>query len=286
MPIGRALVLLTLVFCLSANSPSQGRSEFNNEYQSPYKIVLSHTLDELLSANQVPPRDNFRLESKTPHDEWYSERTRKKFGAWGPEPRHYPMIEGFSSKPPEWKRERLLAVAHDLIGLPYQHHHIPDWNPPPDWPWKEVAYGRNSKGMDCSDFTSWVYNYGLGLKLKTGIREQAEANGVAIHEGQEVLPIQKIRDDAGYKSLVEKLVTGDLLYIKHKNDDQVSHVIMWVGKHGQSPDGTPLVIDCTGPDHIDCNGNKIPIGVHLRPFGKDSWYYKSFSHANRIIDAQ
>jgi len=59
-----------------------------------------------------------------------------------------------------------------LIGLTYQHHHIPDWNPPADWPWKEVAYGRNSKGIDCSDFTSWTYNYGLGIKLPTNKQRQ------------------------------------------------------------------------------------------------------------------
>jgi len=279
-------VSTALLLCISVGLSSESRSEFTNAYVSPYKVVLSIPLDQLLNANSVPPRDNPRMESKTPHDEWYSDRIRKKFGAWGPEPRHYPLIEGFSSQSPEWKRERVLAVAYDMIGLPYQHHHIPDWNPPLDWPWKEVAYGRNSKGLDCSDFTSWVYNYGLGLKLKTGIREQADAESVAFHEGKDFLPIQKIHDDAGYKSLVAKLTTGDLLYIKHKNDDKVSHVIMWVGKHGQSPDGTPLVIDCTGPDHTDCNGNAIPIGVQLRPFGKESWYYKSFSHANRIIGAE
>jgi cell wall-associated NlpC family hydrolase len=140
--------------------------------------------------------------------------------------------------------------------------------------------------MDCSDFTSWLYNYGLGIKLNTGIRQQA--NAISLGDGDDdVIPIEKIyNDNANYDSLVSKLVAGDLLFIQHKNDVKVSHVIMWVGKHGQSSNNTPVVIDCTGPDHTDSNGNQIPIGVQLRPFTKDSWYYKSFSHANRVIPSQ
>lgn len=54
----------------------------------------------------------------------------------------------------------------------------------------------------------------------------------------------------------------------------------------ESPDDTPLVIDCTGPDHTDCNGNTIPIGVQVRPFEREGWYYQSFAHASRIITAE
>jgi hypothetical protein len=251
-------------------------------YQSPYRLEFSIPREELLAIDETPPRNDHRLESKTPHEEWYSRRTRKEYGAWGPVSRQYPPIPDRADLPPTWKRQRLLAVAHKYVGLPYQHHHIPDWDPPRDWPWKPVAYGRNSKGVDCSDFTSWVYNYGLGIRLDTGIREQANAQTVPGAGGEGRLDVEKIRDDNGYDDLVAKLKTGDLLYIRN-NNGVIGHVIMWVGVHGRSPDGTPLIIDCTGMGHKDANGVDIPIGVHLRPFGKDSWYYKSFAHANRII---
>lgn len=181
-----------------------------------------------------------------------------------------------------WKRQRVLAVAVKHIGLPYQHHHIPAWDPPASWPWKPVAYGKNSPGVDCSDFTSWVYNYGLGIKLNTGIGEQADAVDIAGPGGDGTLHVQTLMNDNGYDDLTRKLKTGDLLYIKN-DQGKVGHVIMWVGVHGKSPDGAPLVIDCTGPTHKDCNGNSIPIGVQIRPFLQNEWYYKSFSHAHRIL---
>jgi cell wall-associated NlpC family hydrolase len=175
-----------------------------------------------------------------------------------------------------------MAVAQKYTGLPYQHHHIPDWDPPRDWPWKKVAYGHNSKGVDCSDFTSWVYNYGLGIKLHTSIGEQADAEDIEGPGGNGTIHVRTLRDDNGFEDLARKLKTGDLLYIKN-DQGKVGHVIMWVGEMGKSPDGSPLVIDCTGPEHKDCNGNSIPIGVQLRPFTPSSWYYKSFSHAHRIL---
>jgi cell wall-associated NlpC family hydrolase len=251
-------------------------------YDSPYKVDFQYPIDQLYAADNQAPRNNPRLESKTAYEDWYSERIRRKFGAWGPEPRRYPALDGFETIPAEWKRQRVLAVACRLIGLPYQHHHLPDWDPPKQWPWKPVAYGRNSKGLDCSDFTSWLYNYGLGIHLPTGIDTQAQTEHLRGPGGEGFIHTKVIVDDAGYTNLISKMQTGDLLYIKNKAG-RVSHVIMWVGACGKSPDRVPLVIDCTGPDHLDCNGNSIPIGVQLRPFNKNSWYYESFSHAHRII---
>lgn len=276
------LLLMISMACATVEAYSYGHPDFKSDYKSPYKVELSIPLEELLAANKSMPRADAKLESEVPYEKWYSRKTLKEFGAWGPQSRHFPVIEGFDKLSNEWKRQRLVATACGLIGLPYQHHHIPDWDPPPNWPWKKVAYGRNSKGMDCSDFSSWVYNYGLGIKPNTGVGQQAEAEEVRVGEEGKI-PIQKIRNENGYEGLVSKLVAGDLLYIKHAKDEKVSHVIMWVGKYGHSPDGTPLVIDCTGPEAKDCNGNQIPIGVQLRPFKRDGWYFKRFSHANRII---
>lgn len=251
-------------------------------YQSPYRVEFSFPPEELNAPDNYPPRNNPREESSTPYDDWYSMRTRKKFGAWGPQSRRYPPIANYDQAPAAWKRQRVLAVAVRWIGLPYQHHHIPDWDPPPSWPWKKVAYGRNSKGVDCSDFTSWLYNYGLGIKLNTGIKQQAMDTKIP-HPGDDgFTEARVIRDDNGYDTLIHELKTGDLLYIKN-NQGELAHVIMWVGSHGISPDGAPLIIDCTGSNHYDCNGVQIPIGVRLRPFLKDSWYYRSFSHAHRLI---
>jgi len=271
--------LSALVFAVNVSAQAQ------IAYTSPYELKFSLPIETLTAPDSMAPRNDINLESETPANEWYSARIRRKFGAWGPEPRHYPApFQDFASTSPTWMRERLLAVAQRFIGMPYQHHHVPDWNPPADWPWKEVAYGRNSRGVDCSDFTSWLYNYGLGIKLPTNILTQANAEDVPgpSGTGQGRLPVQVIQSD-NYENLVSKLKTGDLLYIKKKSEDTVSHVIMWVGEVGRAPGKVPLVIDSTGSGHKDSNGNVIPVGIHLRPFTKDSWYFTSFSHAHRII---
>ncbi len=262
--------------------PVSGQAE-SGGYRSPYSVEFSVPIDELHAVDSVPPRDDPYKESETPHHLWYSREVRRRDGAWGPEPRHYPPIEHLQDRSPSWQRQRVLAVAVSFIGLPYQHHHIPDWNPGPDWPWKPVAYGRNSKGVDCSDFSSWCYNYGLGIKLNTSVVKQALHDDVRGAGGDGMIQLRVIQNDNGYDTLIKQLKTGDLLYIRN-NGGKLAHVIMWVGAHGRSPDGVPLIIDCTGLGHHDSNGNDIPIGVNLRPFTPDSWYYKSFSHAHRIID--
>jgi len=85
-----------------------------------------------------------------------------------------------------------------------------------------------------------------------------------------------------YDALVSKLKTGDLLYIRSKKGN-VSHVIMWVGPIGQSPDSQPLIIDSHGEGVKDCNDKSIPPGIWLRPFGRKSWYFNSLDRVHRIV---
>ena len=178
-------------------------------------------------------------------------------------------------------QERVILAASRFIGHIYQHHHIPDWQPPAHWPWHRVAYGTNSKGIDCSNFSSFYYNYALGIKLDTGIRTQAERREVRGPGGRGILRIARI-ERLPYPNLVEKLEPADLLYIK--NDiGRVAHVVLWLGHVGVGPDKTPLVLDSTGGGHRDSNGQSIPIGVHIRACPADSWYARDFSHAHRII---
>ena len=49
------------------------------------------------------------------------------------------------------------------------------------------------------------------------------------------------------------------------------------------PDGTPLILDSHGEGVKDSNGKSIPCGINLRPFRKNSWYFKSASHAHRLF---
>ena len=69
--------------------------------------------------------------------------------------------------------ERVVATATRCIGYQYQHHHVPDWDPPESWPWKECCGERHAKGIDCSNFSGWNYNWALGIHLNTDVHKQA-----------------------------------------------------------------------------------------------------------------
>lgn len=273
----RLLFLFSILSLLATFSPLCAQDQ-DRSYISPYRLEFKIPMAELLAPDQIPPRQSEKLESSIPFEEWNSRRVRREFGSWGPGQRHYPALPNESQLSPEWKRERVLAVAANLIGLSYQHHHIPDWLP------EETGQGKPcKKGLDCSNFSAWVYNYGLGIKPNSAIEKQASQTEIASADGSYTTKVERIENDGDYASLVKKLKTGDLLFIRGKNKNRVTHVIMWVGDCGRSPDGVPLIIDCTGPEHRDSNGNTIPGGVRLRPFLKDSWYYKCFDHAHRLI---
>lgn len=202
--------------------------------KSPYSLKFKYPIEQLL-FDRHSERGSVAFQISTPEREWYSEAERKKSGGWGVEPRKFDCPPEVREKPADWKRERIIAGASRFIGYDYQHHHIPDWDPPKDWKWNKCCAGHQSKGVDCSNFSGWNYNWGLGIHLNTAIRTQAQQASVK-------------------------------------------------GERGQSPDGTPLIMDSTGGKIKDCEGHAIPCGIHLRPFKKGSWYHKSFSHAHRWVE--
>lgn len=267
------LVTALSICCLSARS---------EDYASPYTIRLDVPITELNKSDSKWPRNSSKDEADIPYANWYSDATRRKCNSWGPHARHFPPPAGCDAQTTEWKRQRIVAVATKYLNLPYQHHHIPSWQPPQDWPWKTVPYGKNSKGLDCSNFTSWVYNYGLGIKFTSDVHRQSALRQVSDGASNQI-QLQTIPSGTEYGSLLKQLRAGDLLFIRHKNDEVVSHVVIWLGKYGQSSDGTPLVIDCSATTQIDRRGVSIPGGVQIRPFGKSSWYFNRFHHASRIL---
>jgi len=268
---------------LVASLPGLGRPSVAQDapYRSPYSLKFRHPLADLEVGLNQPPWNDPHLESEVSARDWYSPRHERTLGAWGPRARQYPPAPGLAQRPATWMQDRVILVASRWIGYPYQHHHIPDWDPPAGWPWHKVAYGRNSKGIDCSNFSSFCYNFALGVKLDTGIRPQAQRREVRGPGGRGILTIQTI-ERAPYETLVTKLQPADLLHIRNDNG-RIAHVILWLGVVGVSPNRVPLILDATGGNHQDANGARIPIGVHIRPFSANSWYAGDFAHAHRII---
>jgi len=250
------------------------------KYLSPYAVEYKHPRQELI-RDLEGERGNPQTESVVPHAEWYSRKVREKWGSWGPAARHYPFPEIVSGKSADWKRERVIATALQFQGYEYQHHHIPNWHPPEGWPWMKVGAGHNGKGLDCSNFSAFVYNLGFGIKPSGDIKEQAAELSIP-GPGREIRAT-RIDKPRSYAEFAKTLKTGDLLYIKGRPDGEVTHVVIWVGAIGKSKGDVPLLLDSHGATVQDSNGIQIPNGIHLRPFLPDSWYFRSASHAHRII---
>jgi cell wall-associated NlpC family hydrolase len=166
-----------------------------------------------------------------------SQSSKSSSRDWGPHAFQYPpVVAPAGCDPLKWKRLRVIAVAKRYIGLPYEHHHIPGWQP---------AQGKGP-GLDCSNFTAWVYNYGLGVKFTSDIQKQSDgpkAPGRLLKERESFEP-------------------GDLLFILRKDRSKVSHVVIYLDAEH--------IIDSHGP------------GVGIRPF--KGWYKSHFSHVRRIIE--
>lgn len=179
-----------------------------------------------------PARDRLP-QSPVPESAWYG---NPKFGSWGPKAATYPPpAVPAGVDPVAWKRARVAVTALRYQGLPYRHHHIPAYDPPGE-----------GAGLDCSNFTSWVYNYGLGIRFTSDIASQADGPKA---------PGRRLSPD-------EPLAVGDLLFITTRDRSRVSHVVLWLGEG--------RIIDSHGE------------GVRVRAF--TGWYRDCFSHARRVIE--
>lgn len=169
-----------------------------------------------------------------------------------------------------------MAAATRHVGLGYQHHHLPDFDPPAGWPWHRVSAGADGPGLDCSNFTSLAFDRALGIKLPTAIGTQAEALAVPGPGGRGAAALRRIVPGS-YAEAVAALRPADLLFIR-SDAGRISHVVLWVGEVG----GVPSFVDCTDSVRRGPDGSALPTGVGVRAFLPDSWYGRRFSHAHRL----
>jgi cell wall-associated NlpC family hydrolase len=274
---------------ISGNSPVPSPEDPGDAgYVSPYALSFASGGGLLNAGFDQRPWNDPSAESALPVAAWQAAHARTSTGlwppgaAWGPAASQYPA-PSLPRTDAAYLRERVIAVAARQIGLAYQHHHIPSWVPPAGWAWSPVAAEPDGPGLDCSNFTSFVFNYALGIKLPTGVRLQGEALALNGPGGVGCLRAEPIAL-GHFAALETTLAPADLIYVRNRAG-AVVHVVMWLGATGQSPDGQSLIIDCSQTRHRDANGMPIPPGVRLRPFRRDGWYWRHASHAHRIIGA-
>lgn len=277
MGFGWLLVVPCLVSAATAQQPRPATDEHRAS-----DVRFHHNLPDLIGDLRSTERGDPLLQTAIPASEWYSASVRRRMGAWGPIARRYPTLPDLDRRSVAWRRERAVAVGLRFLGYDYQHHHVPDWNPPAGWPWKPVGSGKNGRGVDCSNFTGFVLNQGFGLRISTDVVKQSEQLWAETSDGRR-RPIQRIELPESYEDRIRTLKTGDLLYVSGRPGGAITHVVIWVGPIGHSPDGVPLVLDSHGSGVRDADGRTIPAGVQLRPFREKSWYNQSAHHAHRIF---
>ncbi|WP_395743667.1 NlpC/P60 family protein [Prosthecobacter sp.] len=255
-----------------------------NAYKSPYSVKFSFKEEELIGDLLKGPRSNWKDYASVPFGEWYNPSNERRWTHYGPAAKHFSAPTGLASKSPQWSRERIIATGMRFIGYTYQHHHVPDWDPPAEWPRDKEQKSPVGKGLDCSNFTAFTYNLALGIKPTGEVKAQSDMSEAGGPGPSRSIPVKRIELPKSYEEFMTTLQTGDLLYIKNTKG-ALSHVVLWVGKIGKSPDGTPLILDSTGTGAHDSNGAEIPNGIQLRPFKRTTWYFTQASHVLRIIPA-
>jgi len=273
--------LLFIAVCLPMLS-AWGQAPDRTKYQSPYSVKFDFAEDALIGDLISGQRANWKEQSSVDFREWYNPLNQTRWGYRGPPTKHYEAPDGLGQKSVEWLRQRIIATGLRYVGYSYQHHHCPDWDPPESWPRNPDQKTPVGKGLDCSNFSAFVYNLALGIKPTSDVRLQAELREVPGPGARRTSPVKRIELPESYSAFQSELLTGDLLFVNNRSG-KLSHVVLWVGEIGQSPDGTPLILDSTGVGNFDHNGTEIPDGIYLRLFEPNTWYFTQASHILRII---
>lgn len=167
-------------------------------------------------------------QTNTRRDEWF----HRDWGTWGPYARQLPVVDVPRGVDPiEWKRDRIVEVAKHYRGLPYKRNdgmrgHFPD----------------RGCGLDCSNFVSWVYNYGLG-KLFTSDVDELWSN----QQGRKL-------------SRNEQPKKGDLVFY----DGNPKHVVIYIDENH--------IIDSTSAcrEGVDVRDTRESRHLWCRPTGDNS----------------
>jgi cell wall-associated NlpC family hydrolase len=198
-----------------------------------------------------------------------------------------------------WQQQRLLQAASQLIGTHYQHLHLPTFDPSlvtgSTFNWSPVsgntllqttqdlrrgdpgtatnpykaAYNSPQPGIDCTDFSAYVYNLALGVQMHSGTSTQIKftsGSGPATNNQPTALvldsagallapnfllgPNYGTHDFNGAESLdgvISLLQPGDLLYMVGSSN--ITHVVMWLGEYGTLADGSPSPVPLVISSH-------------------------------------
>ena len=291
MKVGTRLVIFSLAGLASALAQPM-TFEQPGGYQSPYAFQFTLPEAQRTAGWNAPPWNTPDQWGVLPREDWYRREAYRLRSfenlAYGARPIDFPPPMAYNASS-QWERERVLTAAAQLLGMHYQHHHIPVFDPyptHPEWPWLKVRSGIRGRGLDCSNFVSWVYNYALGIRLSGSVTEASEQTRVRGPGGAgtriSVLPGS---EGVSFEDFVASLRPADIIYVRSERGF-ISHCILWIGDSlATDANGKDkyFIIDSTGPGEIDSHGARMPDGVQIRPFRRDSWYFRNAAFVHRVI---
>jgi hypothetical protein len=249
--IGAALALGVFAFFVSPIGVRAQAAPSAASTPSPWSSACEAALTADFAARDALPQ------TATPQAQWNS----LTLGFWGPHPVTYPAVTvPAGCDPAFWQQQRILAVIDKIVAMDinYCHHRIPAWTAPPAY--QKDIYCSPAKqteprwqGLDCSNFTSWVYNYGLGGVRLTGaiLPQSGQVGGQQPQwpndaaSGNSSTAGALVKDAGGaYLSVgngniddnLPGLLPGDMLYIMgdfpigSTNATTVTHVVFWTGR--------------------------------------------------------
>ncbi len=156
-------------------------------------LLLAPVVERTLS---VTPTGDFAYRDSLPQTEVAESEWLSCCGSYGPCAQPYPQVEfPAGANRLAWSRIRVIEAAKKWIGLPYAHRHIP-------------AMG----GLDCSNFTAWVYNYAFGLRFSSRVDRQASEAGRMLPASEDLKP-------------------GDLIFLFSDDFSRISHALLYVDEN-------------------------------------------------------
>lgn len=203
--------------------------------------------------------------------------------SWGPSPLVYPVVTIPSGcDPTMWQQKRILAAASLIVQqqFNYCHHYIPAWDSKGLLFAGKASYcysGSNSStgaggsavsanqatqmGVDCSNFSAFLYNFALGgIRFTGDVQSQGGtmAGAAAANDyGNAWAPGTAFARPANMTALTTPgnaayqqypFQPGDLLFIGPTEAEalqgKISHVVMWTGL--RAPDGRYLTVESYG----------------------------------------
>lgn len=291
-------------------------------YQSPFPLSFTNSLDSLFGDFSKLPWNNPTNQTNQDFSTWYT--TNPTEVSWGPgmqgpppSDASFPLPSQINSQTQQtfstFVQERMIATGLQIMnqGYYYQHHHMPAWYQPQigqslsqiieGYPsYSLTPAGMQTPGLDCSDFTNFITDFGLGAPIPTGVATQGTTNPSGPNIGQTNWPVVNastqnqygtlqgtsniyINNDpnqlvlnsqnlqnyytangqqATYQMLNATLEPGDLLYYGGgESTSGAVHVTMWVGADVPNTI-VPIIMDSHGSGvQVGVDANGNPAGV-------------------------